>query len=119
MESINWKKGIFRLTLVLSILIAYVMGQSLENRYSSPSLLSGFVADLWRYGYNTSNPQNWERFGFHAFLTGLFGTWVVYLIGVWIASGFTRSKEKSSIKRIFRGFVPNSDDTYKEENPQD
>ena len=71
MKSINWKYRFFRLTLVLSIVVAYVMGQTLENRFSSPGLLSGFVADLWRYGHNISNPQNWEGFGFHAFLTGL------------------------------------------------
>ncbi len=119
MKSTNWKNGFFRLTLVLSVLVAYVMGETLENRFSSPKLLSGFVADLWGYKHSISHPQNWKHFGSHASVTGLFGTWVVYFIGIWIARGFTGTKEKSRITRFFSSIFTNPNDRIKDENPQD
>lgn len=120
MQSINWKKGFFRLTFGVSILLGILAGATAENSYELG--WAAFLAPFVDYFFDinlSSRSSDFESEIFCSFFVVYAGfIWLLYFIGSWSARGFSSKKRISLIKRFFNATLTNPTDRIKDESPQ-
>lgn len=125
MKEINWKKGFFRLTFGLSILIGLLAGAKAEDSHDLgwAAFLATFVEYLFdpELSTRTSDFDSDIFWSFFAVYTGF--TWLLYLIGNWSGRGFSKnigeSRFRKYLSKYLSGIVPNPSDRFRDETTQD
>ena len=121
MQSINWKKGFFRLTCGLSILFSILAGAKAEDSFDLG--WTAFLAPFVDYFFDLNLSPRSSEFDsdiFWSFFVVYAGfIWIIYFIGIWSARGFSNKKKKSLINRFFSAIITNPTDRSKDESTQD
>ena len=93
--ALNPKKGAFRLTLVLSVLIATFLGNEARQLHDR-SYGGWFDFLVWFLGGRGGSTHYAHNFQLGKFMAVFIGTsaiiWAIYLVVYWIAKGFTNKE---------------------------
>ena len=121
MNEINWRKGFFRLTMGLSILIGLLAGAKAEDSFKLgwTNFLAPFVKYFFVLDWSTRSSRFDSEIFWAFFVVYAVFIWVLYAIGILSANGFTKKKKKSLFKRFFSGILINPTDRITEEDLQD
>ena len=121
MKEINWRKGFFRLTAGLSVLFGLLAGAKAESSFELgwTNFLAPFVKYFFDLRWSTRTSEFDSEIFWAFFVVYAVFIWVLYVIGILSANGFTKKKKKSLMKRIFSGIFINPSDRISEEDLQD
>lgn len=121
MKEINWRKGFFRLTAGLSVLLGLLAGAKAEDSFELgwTNFLAPFVKYIFGLKWSTRTSEfDFEIFWAFFIVYAVF-IWVLYAICILSVNGFTKRKKKSLFKRFFSGILINPSDRITEEDLQD
>ncbi len=121
MKEINWRKGFFRLTAGLSVLLGLLAGAKAEDSFELgwTNFLAPFVKYFFDLKWSTRTSEFDSEIFWAFFVVYSVFIWILYAICILSANGFIKKKKKSQLKRFFSGILINPTDRTTEEDLQD